>query len=58
LDRIVGLLATQGAVEQIVGGGLLCFMGHDDPAEIVIRLAFNAELEAAGARIRSGGWTR
>jgi hypothetical protein len=35
-----------GAVKQIVGSGLLGLMGHYDPAEIVVRLAFNTELEA------------
>ena len=35
------------AVEQKVGSGLLCLVGHYDPATIVVRLASNAELEAS-----------
>src|SRR5262245_938326 len=42
------------AIEQKVGSGLLRLVGHYDPAAIVVRLAFNAELKTSEPRPEQG----
>src|SRR5258707_6993189 len=51
---MASLSATLVPIQQMIGGGLLCRVTHDDPATVIIGLALHLEIMAGQPRLDQG----